>query len=241
MQHVKWLSILLVLAMLAIPVSVGAQTPCNGTTYVVKTGDNLFRIGLAYGLTADQVAAANGITNVNQVGVATVLCIPTGNFGTGGPTNQGTTTTTAPVAPHGTNPDANTTLNVVGGPININSTTFRLDLAANSVTVTVGAGTLDVTSGYSTTATIALDATNNVLGVTTIGMIPNAQARVYVSPILGDISGGVAGVLMADSAGVVNGYVEIPFISSNVRQYVMIRAYDGRMTWGYFDLGARFP
>jgi LysM repeat protein len=222
-----------------------AQAQCAGTVHTVRTGENLYRISLAYGLTWDVVAAFNGISNPNQVQVSQDLCIPTGGtFGTGGPLTQGTTTTTTTTAggtPSGTFPDANTSTAIIGGPVPINSGTFILERAANSVSITVPAGTLDVQSGYSTTATVILDATNNNLGISTGGMIPNAQARIYVSPVLGDISGGYAGVLLADRDGVINGFVEIPFISSNIRQYVMIRAYDGRMTWGYFDLGQRFP
>lgn len=45
-------------------------------THVVQTGENLFRIALSYGLTVDQVAAANGIANPNFVYVGQTLVIP---------------------------------------------------------------------------------------------------------------------------------------------------------------------
>jgi lipoprotein-anchoring transpeptidase ErfK/SrfK len=45
-------------------------------TYVVKPGDNLFRIALNHGLTTQQLAAANGITNYAHVYVGQVLTIP---------------------------------------------------------------------------------------------------------------------------------------------------------------------
>ena len=47
------------------------------TTYVVKPGDNLFRIALNHGLTTQQLAQANGITNISHVYVGQVLRIPT--------------------------------------------------------------------------------------------------------------------------------------------------------------------
>lgn len=244
-------SVLLIIALLALTFwmlpATSAQGPCAGATHVVKTGENMYRIGLAYGYTADQLAAANGLVNVNQVYIGQVLCIPgtltSGNVntGVGGNLNQAPTTTTTTAAPSGTFPDTNTQSSVVSGPVSVNSGDFILERAADSVVLTIPAGTLDIISGYTTTATVALDATNNNLGITTIGMIPNSQVRVYVSTALGDLSGGYAGVLMADNNGVVSGFVEIPFIAWGPRQYVMIRAYDGRMTWGYFDLGQRFP
>jgi LysM repeat protein len=46
------------------------------TTHVVAAGENLYRIALRYGLTTDQLAAANGITTYNAIRVGQVLRIP---------------------------------------------------------------------------------------------------------------------------------------------------------------------
>ena len=47
------------------------------TTHVVQPGENLFRIGLRYGYTVDQLAAANPeIVNPNNIKVGQVICIP---------------------------------------------------------------------------------------------------------------------------------------------------------------------
>ena len=46
------------------------------TTYVVKPGDNLFRIALNHGLTTQALARANGITDPAHVYVGQVLVIP---------------------------------------------------------------------------------------------------------------------------------------------------------------------
>jgi lipoprotein-anchoring transpeptidase ErfK/SrfK len=46
------------------------------TTYVVKPGDNLFRIALNHGLTTQELASANGITNLSRVYAGQVLRIP---------------------------------------------------------------------------------------------------------------------------------------------------------------------
>jgi LysM repeat protein len=50
--------------------------PAGSTTHVVKAGENLFRIAQRYGLTTDQLAAYNGISNPDQIYVGQVLQIP---------------------------------------------------------------------------------------------------------------------------------------------------------------------
>ncbi|MFQ5399454.1 MAG: LysM peptidoglycan-binding domain-containing protein [Anaerolineae bacterium] len=60
----------------------GAETaaPTEGErTYVVRPGDNLFRIGLAYGFTVDEMASYNGITDPNSLEVGQVIRIPPSN------------------------------------------------------------------------------------------------------------------------------------------------------------------
>ncbi len=60
-------------------------SPLTETTYTVKAGDNLYRIGLAYGINWTQIAEANGLVNPNQILVGQVLKIP---VDTPGPTPQ---------------------------------------------------------------------------------------------------------------------------------------------------------
>ena len=227
------LGLLLVLILTLVPAgTISAQ--CSGTTHVVRTGENLYRIGLSYGLTVDQVAAANGITNPDHIQIAQVLCIPTGgNVGTGGPTTS-SGLSTVPPGQGGAIVDS-------GGAITLQSGSFVANRASNTVVNAVLGGTVDSQSGYTTTATIRTDAANNVVNVVSYGHIPNSQVRIYFSSALGDISGGVAGTIIADANGLVDGWSEIPFIDGAARQYVMARSYDGRMTWGYADLGQRFP
>ncbi len=52
------------------------QTPTPGTYYTVQPGDNLFRIGLSFGVSWEQIAEANGIVNPNQIYAGQVLKIP---------------------------------------------------------------------------------------------------------------------------------------------------------------------
>jgi len=56
-----------------------SQTPdsSNETVYTIKANDNLYRIGLAYGVNWVQIAEANGILNPNQIVTGQILKIPT--------------------------------------------------------------------------------------------------------------------------------------------------------------------
>lgn len=48
----------------------------GGRTYVVRPGDNVFRIAMAYNTTTQAIAAANGLGPNFRIDVAQVLCIP---------------------------------------------------------------------------------------------------------------------------------------------------------------------
>jgi len=51
-------------------------SPATETTYIVQPGDNLFRIGLKYGISWIQIAEANGLVNPNIIKVGDTLKIP---------------------------------------------------------------------------------------------------------------------------------------------------------------------
>ncbi len=61
------------ISLLANPLVARADGPI---VYVVQPGENLFRIGLRYGLTAQQIASANHLGNVSQVYAGQRLTIP---------------------------------------------------------------------------------------------------------------------------------------------------------------------
>ncbi len=61
------------------PLPEPTQAPAAGTcppTHTVQAGENLYRIALRYGLTYQELAAANGITNPDAIQAGTVLTIP---------------------------------------------------------------------------------------------------------------------------------------------------------------------
>ena len=51
-------------------------SPATESTYIVQAGDNLFRIGLNYGISWIQIAEANGLVNPNIIKVGDTLKIP---------------------------------------------------------------------------------------------------------------------------------------------------------------------
>lgn len=51
-------------------------TPQPQTTYVVRPGDNLYRISVRFGVTMRRLAEANGIVNVNRIFAGQTLVIP---------------------------------------------------------------------------------------------------------------------------------------------------------------------
>lgn len=61
-------------------VNATAVPPSTGEiAHVVQAGENLFRIGLQYGFTVDELAAYNGLANPNVLDVGQVIKIPPSN------------------------------------------------------------------------------------------------------------------------------------------------------------------
>jgi len=79
----------LILSSLAIiPVQQLFAQSCNAgeTLHIISSGENLFRIGLRYGVPFETIASRNGIADVTRIYAGMTLCIPTG--GTGSNLNQ---------------------------------------------------------------------------------------------------------------------------------------------------------
>ncbi len=58
------------------PAPTPTPSPQTETTYIVQPGDNLFRIGLKFGISWVQIAEANGLVNPNLIKVGDELKIP---------------------------------------------------------------------------------------------------------------------------------------------------------------------
>jgi LysM repeat protein len=75
-------------------------------TYTIQSGDTLFSIAQRCGLTVDQLASANGISNPNQLSVGQELSIPTGSGAAAG-TSTGTGATSGSGSVHVVQPGEN--------------------------------------------------------------------------------------------------------------------------------------
>ncbi|MGD2146396.1 MAG: LysM peptidoglycan-binding domain-containing protein [Anaerolineae bacterium] len=65
-------------------------TPALGSTiHTVQRGENLYRIGLRYGVTVNALVAANGLRNANHVWVGQRLVVPTGSSPSSSATSSG--------------------------------------------------------------------------------------------------------------------------------------------------------
>ncbi len=67
---------------LALALTLTVVTPAfaqSSTVHVVQPGENLFRIGLRYGVTVNALVAANALGNANHIWVGQRLIIPSGN------------------------------------------------------------------------------------------------------------------------------------------------------------------
>lgn len=108
--------------------------PCVSAIYVVQPGDDLFRIGLRFGLNTFVLASFNDITNPNLIFAGMPLAIPCSN-------NSGTGYTMTPVYPT-PNPAASPT--PTPSPSAGQVTVVMQNLAFNPSSVTVHAGQMVV-------------------------------------------------------------------------------------------------
>jgi murein DD-endopeptidase MepM/ murein hydrolase activator NlpD len=67
------------------PTSCASPRPSASVLHVVARGENLYRIGLRYGVPADEIARANGIRDVTELSVGTRLRVPNGRLRRGAP------------------------------------------------------------------------------------------------------------------------------------------------------------
>ena len=86
------LSLLLAFGLLGAVMAPAASAATCSAQYTVLPGDNLFRIGVAFGVPWPQIAAANNLTNPGLIFPGQVLCIP-GVAGTPAATATGPTPT----------------------------------------------------------------------------------------------------------------------------------------------------
>jgi LysM repeat protein len=81
--------ILILSVVLSLGLALAAPALADSTAiHVVQRGENLFRIALRYGLTVNQLAAANGLSNTSRIYVGQRLVIPNSSS-SGSPSSSG--------------------------------------------------------------------------------------------------------------------------------------------------------
>jgi LysM repeat protein len=133
------------LGLLGVSLAPAASAAACATPYTVLPGDNLFRIGLAFGVPWSTIAAANNLTNASLIFPGQVLCIPSAS-GTPAPTATGPTptpsatvapTATATVAPAATGQPAPTAVPTVVSPPGFVPPTFSIVSVVKDTSVTI--------------------------------------------------------------------------------------------------------
>jgi LysM repeat protein len=54
------------------------QQPTNGQMYIIQPGDMLVQIAMVYGVSVEEIVAANGLTDPNMISIGQAIVIPTG-------------------------------------------------------------------------------------------------------------------------------------------------------------------
>ena len=257
----KMFLLALSLSLLVLAPGVMAQGGCAGSSHLVVTGDTLSRIGERYGISVDSLAAANNIANPDLIYIAQELCIPNAGQGGAGFGTGGSTSAPADAAPANTAPadgsvrkeplSNRSQMSSGQGGGGVASTAYdvhvdssvqwvsggRMEVRiADSVMTVVPAGTLDEETFETTTMDVGINGVNNLFYVWVDNMIPLSYATIYVSAELGDRSGGALATLRVDKEGHAEGWVKLPMLYPVSRQYVMARDWDGRQSWGFFNV-----
>jgi LysM repeat protein len=165
------------------PVGAQAQSVTCASTYVVKPGDDLYRIALAAGTTWPVLQQLNGLVNPNLIFVGETLCLPTAIVpgvtptltGSETPTPEGTATatTTPPTGP------------IVLPPVGVfPSITFDRTSAAPGDTITI----------------------------TGVNFPTNGTADVYIKPLTSPIAYAPVAQTVTSGTGTVNFQFTIPTV-----------------------------
>ena len=97
-SHIEAGQVLVIPAVTPIAGSANAAAPVYAIPYTVQQGDTLRSIALRYGITAEALAAANGITDPNRINVGQALVVPSSQPPTVLPTLTVAVSTTIPTS-----------------------------------------------------------------------------------------------------------------------------------------------
>jgi LysM repeat protein len=188
--------VLIMSSFIAAP-TVRAQTlPSCSPNYVVKQGDNLFRIGLAFGVSWPVLAQINGIIDANRIFAGQIICLPGSIIATGTPLPPPVTATPGgpyTMPPPGVFPTIafNTYRAAIGDTLQITGQNFPANANVNIYITPLGTPYPATASG---TATVAANGT-----LSTNFAIPGDVAGV-------PLSGGAFSIMVKDPVSGYFGY-----------------------------------
>jgi len=204
----RLLSLLLVACLMAaVFVAPAAANNC-AAMHTVKAGENLYRIGLQYGVPWPSIAAANDLANPNLIYVGQVLCIPAA-AGTAAPTATGPTPA----------PSATATPTRTPAP-----------------TATGGAPVPTTPPFAIPTITIVAIVRNTSVTVQTANFPPNQSFNVTMGPIgSAGVGGYLAGTVESGAGGVFTATVTIPTEMTTASAIaIRLQSSAGYYSYGWF-------
>lgn len=208
-----------------------ATVPSGWQTYVVKPGENLFRISTSFGLTVRSVAAANNIANPSFVYSGETLLIPPSNV-TPTPTATATTGTgTAAATATATATTTSATTNVTRTP----AATAQPTQSGAIATPPNGQNTLPVINIDPVRLNLA-DAGTDTLTVSGTNYPPNSRIELFIEKPSFGLKSTVLGTVTSAADGTFSTTITIPKTwadGSAVNQYIVsVSGYAPGNYWG---------
>jgi LysM repeat protein len=219
----RLLSLCLAICLLAAIFVAPAEARMCGATHTVKAGENLYRIGLQYGVSWPSIAAANNLANPNLIFVGQQLCIPMAGPTATGPTPTGPTPTRTATA---TSPAVTAT-------------------PTRTPTATPSSGTPAATAAPPfaiPTITIIAVVRNSSVTLQTANFPANQSFNVTMGPIgsLG-VGGHAAGSVNSGAGGAFTATVTIPTQMVNASAIaIRLQSASGYYSYGWF-YNSTFP
>jgi LysM repeat protein len=203
----RLLSLVLVASLMAAVFVVPAEAGACSANHTVVAGENLYRIGLKYGLPWASIATANNLANPNLIYVGQVLCIPAP--GTPAPTATGPTPAPSATA----TPTRTPTPTATGGTPVPTTPPFAIP-----------------------TITIVAIVRNTSVTVQTANFPPNQSFNVTMGPIgSAGVGGYAAGTVNSGAGGVFTATVTIPTQMANASAIaIRLQSSAGYYSYGWF-------
>ncbi len=197
-------ALVMVVALLGIAARPAAAQESGTTYYTVQPGDNLYRISLKFGVSADAIARANGIINPNILFVGQRLIIPVSASATAQPTASSTSAATEAATVTVTEAATAAATSVATVEATTQATTVPATGAIPATyTVQPGDNLYRISLKFNTTMQALMQlnglANPNVIYVGQVLKIPGGTATTPATPVPGATPGAPSGTATAEA------------------------------------------